>query len=81
MHKMLIASLHDAAVDPSISSTVRRKEMRTISAAAAKLMPRARLWEAEQLIKRDRKELEELKTRRGAKLEARPPRPPATGAP
>lgn len=69
LHKVLIASAADAAIDPDISAKERRKELRTISAAAAKLVPHSRLFEAEQMIKRDRAMLEaKTRTKQGAKL-------------
>lgn len=82
MHALMVAQLHDAAVDPKLTPALRRKEVRTIAASVAKLMPRARLYEAEQLIKSDRKSLDEAKARRVAKLEPRPKRggPSSSGA-
>lgn len=76
-HEVVIAAMHDAMVDPNISPRERRKELRTLAAAAARLQPDTRRWEAEQLIRRDRAELEQLESdRRGAKLEPRAPRGP-----
>lgn len=73
LHRMLVISAYDAATDEGISPRERRKEIRTITASAAKLMPDARRWQAEQLIKEDRRELEKKASeKRGAKLEPRP---------
>ena len=73
LHKVLIASAADAAIDPDISPATRRKELRTISAAAAKLVPHSRLYEAEQLILNDRKQLEaKVRSRVSAKLKPIP---------
>jgi hypothetical protein len=75
MHAALVASFFDAAKDPELSARDRRLEMRTISAAAAKLIPNTRLYEAERLIKSDHAELAKKKERRAAgKLQPRAPR-------
>lgn len=69
----VIASGAEALRDPSISAAARRKELRTIAAAADKLQPDARRFEAEQTIKRHQQNLEARKAnRQGAKLEKRP---------
>lgn len=74
-HDAVIWALHDVMNDPNISSALRRKEIRVLAASAAKLIPHARLWEAEQLIREDRRQLEQKeRAKRGAKLEPRPPR-------
>jgi hypothetical protein len=79
MHKMLVASMSDIAKDKDLSPRERRKELRTTAAAAAKLMPRARLQHAEQLVLKQLADLEQKqRDRRGAKLEKLPrPAPPA----
>lgn len=75
MYQALVLSAYDVVRDPKISPRERRKELRTISASAAKLFPRARMHQAEQLIMSDRAELErKSRERRGAKLERRPSR-------
>lgn len=66
MHSALVASFFDAAKDKDLSPRDRRLEMRTISAAAAKLLPTTRLFEAERLIKSDHAELAKKKERRAA---------------
>lgn len=72
-YQVMMLSLHDAAKDTTISARERRKELRTIAASAAKLMPRARLHQAEQLVLNDRAELQKkARDRRGAKLEKMP---------
>ena len=70
LHRMLVLTAYDAATDVNISPRERRKELRTITSAAAKLLPDARRWEAEQLIKADRAAIEQRASeKRGAKLE------------
>lgn len=70
MHAALVVSFFDAMHDGNLSPRERRKELRTISASAAKLLPATRLWQAEQLIKADRREIEsKAAAKRGAKLE------------
>lgn len=70
LYSIVVASAFDAAKDEKLSPEDRRKEIRTIAAVAAKLIPRTRLWEAEQVIKRDREQLEQRAAqKRGAKLE------------
>lgn len=72
-YRMLMESLHNAAKDPKISERERRKEMRTIAASAAKLLPRVRVYQAEQLILADRAELEKkTHERQWARLEPEP---------
>lgn len=72
VHSALCASIADVLSDPLISAEQRRKELRTISAAAAKCFPYKRLYEAEQLIKNDQAILDNRrKERAGAALEKR----------
>ena len=69
LHRMLVISAYDAATDKGISPRERRKEIRVLTASAAKLMPDTRRYEAEQTIKLDRRELEErARSKRRAKL-------------
>jgi hypothetical protein len=69
-HRLLLETMFDAARDPDITPAERRKELRTIAAAAVKLVPDSRRWESDQLIKEDRHILEKKAAeRRGAKLE------------
>jgi hypothetical protein len=69
LHKVLIMSAADAAIDPEISAATRRRELRTIAAAAAKLMPDTRRYEAEQTVLRHRRNLEaKVRAKQGAKL-------------
>jgi hypothetical protein len=69
-HRALMLTLRDAALDEKLSPRERRKELRAIAYAAGRLMPSARLRQAEQLILEDRAELESTaRDRRGAKLE------------
>ena len=70
MYRMLVISAYEAATDTKITSATRRKEIRTITASAAKMFPDARRWEVEQLIKSDRAAIEKRASeKRGAKLE------------
>lgn len=75
IYRALVLSFMDAAKDEELSPRERRKEMRTIAAAAAKVFPDARRWEAVQLIKEHQDALEHAKVRRGAKLEPIPDPP------
>ncbi len=75
-HRVMMLSLYDAARDATISAKDRRKELRTIASAAAKLTPTTKIWEAVKFIKADRAELDAKKAERGAKLEPRPRRTP-----
>lgn len=82
-HRAVILTMYDAARDTQLPPRERRKELRVLAASAAKLMPNARRWEAEQLIKSDRADLEQREsTKHGARLEPRPARqvPDASGA-
>lgn len=73
VHSALCASIADVLADTKISAADRRRELRTISAAAAKSFPYRRLYEAEQLVKADSAILEDRRrARAGATLEARP---------
>lgn len=72
VHAALCASVADVMQDPTISAAERRRELRTISAAAAKSFPYRRLYEAEQLIKADAAKIDaRMRERRGATLEKR----------
>jgi hypothetical protein len=78
LYRANILSAHDAMNDSTISAKERRRELRTISASASRLMPDARRWQAEQLILSNQKELEaKAKSKRGAKLEPAPVLTPA----
>jgi len=73
LHRVMILSAFDAARDTRISDRERRRELRTISSSAAKLLPHAKLWEAVKLIKADRAELDaKQRGRRGAAVVALP---------
>lgn len=75
-HKALLASMKDVLLDESLTPTARRKELRTIAAAAKELLPDSRRWEVDQLIKQDRAEVEaKARARRGAPLEPVPLEP------
>lgn len=66
VHAALCASIADVLADDKISAAERRRELRTISAAAAKSFPYRRLYEAEQLVKADAAALEVRKRERSA---------------
>lgn len=69
LHRMVVLTAYNAAQDPRIGDRERRKEIRAITAVAAKLTPDTRRYEAEQAIKTDRRELEErARSKRRAKL-------------
>lgn len=83
LYRANVMSAHGALKDNTISEATRRKELRTISASASRLMPDARRWEAEQIVKKHRAELEAKATAKtGAKLvdldDATTPAKPAT---
>lgn len=74
-YNMAIASLADAARDPLLTAEERRREMRMISSSAAKLLPRAALADAANLVKQSLADVENKRAAlrpMGAKLEARP---------
>jgi hypothetical protein len=72
-HQALLSSMADVLADPTISASERRKEMRVIAAAAARLFPYARLFQAEQTVKQARDDLENRRRQRaGARVERRP---------
>ena len=69
-HAACLASMADVLADTKISAAERRKEIRVIAAAAARLMPHARLYQAEQTVKQARAEVENRKrANAGAKIE------------
>ncbi len=72
--RALMLQAHEAMIDVKISSATRRKEVRVILAAAAKLYPDAARAEVANTIDEDRRQLMERKRANArAKLEARPP--------
>jgi hypothetical protein len=77
VHRALMITFFDAARDTKIGARERRKELRTIAAAASKSFPDARRWEAVQLIKSHQAALDRTKAaRRGmATLEPLPEEP------
>ncbi len=73
LYRMLVLSAYDVAKDKGLSSATRRKELRTIIAAAAKLFPESRRWEVEQLIRQDREAIDKRASEKaGATLEPMP---------
>lgn len=73
--KALAISARECMTDERMTPSARRKELRTIAGTATKLVPKSRIFEAEQMIKSDRAALEQRK-RTGAKLEPVPPKKP-----
>lgn len=81
LYKLLVLSAYDVARDKKLSPKERRKELRTTAAAAQKLMPRARLAEAEARVMGFQAEIEKkARDRHGAKLEPLPAPPESTPA-
>ena len=77
-HNLVARSLYDAALDPDLSPRERRKEIKTLGATLAKLIPQSRLYDAEQTVKRTQREIETKQAeKRGARLEPVPKRAPA----
>jgi hypothetical protein len=77
LYKLLVQSAREAVVDAQLTPATRRKELRTISVAAERLMPRARLYRAEQIVLSDRATIEKKQAAKaGAKLVARPGKKP-----
>lgn len=74
-HNAMLFALHDVATDKTINARERRKEMRTIAAAIAKLTPTAEIQEGVEIVRRSREEIERKRSR-GATLEPRPKRKP-----
>jgi hypothetical protein len=61
------------ACDDSVPIMERSKELRSLSAAVAKLVPKSRTWKAEQkVLENERKLKAKAKEKRGAQLEPRP---------
>lgn len=73
LYRMLVLSAYDAARDPDLSAEDRRKELRTITAAAAKLFPESRRWEVEKLIRQDREAIDKRASEKaGGSIEIMP---------
>lgn len=73
LYRMLVLSAYDVAKDKFLTSANRRKELRTIIAAAAKLFPESRRWEVDQLIRQDREAIDKRASEKaGATLEQMP---------
>lgn len=76
MHELMMLQLGKAAIDPEIPDAQRRKESRTIALTADRLVPKARIHQAEQTVLNAQKRIEEKQAARaGARL-----RPRMTGA-
>lgn len=81
-HRMTLLTMHDAAIDPDLSPRERRKEIRTLAASAAKLIPQSRLFEAESIARGMKADVEaKASEKRGAALVPRPPKGKPDGAP
>lgn len=74
-HRATILTMHHTMNDSTISERERRKEIRTLATAAAKLMPTSRVWEAEQAIKKFQAEIDKKQSEKG-EPEAVPMPPP-----
>lgn len=73
MYQLLAAQAYETVVDPTLSQTARRKELRIILASASKHFPEAAKYDLSQQINADREELDAKKRNRAAaKLERRP---------
>lgn len=71
--RALMLQAHEAMLDTTISQATRRKEVRTILAAASKLYPDAARAEVADTIEEDRRQLTDRKRAKAkAKLETRP---------
>lgn len=74
-HRMALELLSEAARMPDVTFAERSKEFRLLAAAAHKLMPDSRRWEAEQRIIARQHRLEQRARDRGAvKPVPKPPR-------
>lgn len=75
MYELLVAACREVAVDKNLSARDRLLELRTTAAAAAKLLPRTRLFQAEQLVIKNQGEIAKKRNQRAAgKLQPRAPR-------
>jgi hypothetical protein len=73
-HRLLMLQVHDTMLDNTISRATRRKEVRTILAAASRLYPDAARAEVASIIDEDRAQLAaRQRAKAKAKLEPRPP--------
>lgn len=70
LQRMLVQSAREAVLDTDLTPRERRKELRTISVAADRLVPKSRLFEAEQIVLKEKRKLESRDRHRGgAKLQ------------
>jgi hypothetical protein len=65
-YRALAQTFFDAANDKDLSPRERRKELRTISAAMAKLFPESRRWKVDQLIRQDREPIDKRASAKGS---------------
>lgn len=73
LFRMLVRSADEAARDSSIPAAARRRELRTISVAAERLLPRARVYKAEQTIIRNNEKIKAKAEKKNvAKMTPRP---------
>lgn len=71
LHRAMVKATRDAILDPNLSAADRRKELRAFAKVAATLLPDARRFEAEELIKAKLMPAE-MKRARGPELEPIP---------
>lgn len=78
-YRAVLFTMHGAMTDDKLSERDRRKIVVQLGGTLTKLMPDARRWETERLIREDRAAIERKAKASGAKLEPRPPKrkPPA----
>lgn len=73
MLKMVLVMAKQVSIDTSFPTRERSKELRSLGNTVRNLVPKARLYQAEQTVLADKEELEKSsRERRSAKLEARP---------
>lgn len=63
MHRAIAVAARDAMLDRKLSPSERRREVRQLALASRALVPETKLWEAVELIKGDRADLERKKQR------------------
>lgn len=73
MLKMVLVMAKQVSIDTSFPTRERSKELRSLGNTVRNLVPKSRLWQAEQTVLEDRAEMEKsARERRSAKLEPRP---------
>lgn len=59
MYRAAVALIRETMLDPKLTSAERRREVSRLMETAKGLVPQAKIWEAVEEIRRDRRELEE----------------------